>query len=253
VISGTTLYGTAEGGGTNSAGTVFAYTLGVGFKVLHYFTSDLTGTNHDGAFPFTGLVLSSNTLYGVTLQGGTNGFGVVYAVNTDGTGFTNLYNFTGGSDGQYPTGPLALWGNTLIGAAQGGTSTNGTLFAIRTSGQGFTNIYNFAGGNNGYNPAGALYLVGNTLYGTASGGISNNGVIYTYTLQTPQLTIAQAGTNVLLRWPAYFTGYTLQYTTNLATNVTWNTAAPLPVVVNSQNTVTNPIAASTRKFYRLTQ
>ncbi|HSY17924.1 MAG TPA: choice-of-anchor tandem repeat GloVer-containing protein [Candidatus Acidoferrales bacterium] len=253
IASGSTLYGTAENGGTNSAGTVFAYTLGTGFKVLHYFTSAVTGTNQDGAYPFDGLVLSGSTLYGVTRYGGTNGFGVVYAINTDGTGFTNLYNFTGGRDGANPNGPLAVWGNTLIGTATGGISTNGTLFALRTSGLGFTNLYDFTGGNYGYNPAGAPYLVGNTLYGAAAGGAANNGLIYTYTLQTPQLTITQAGTNVLLRWPAYFTGYTLQFTTNLATNVAWNTAAPLPVVVNSQNTVTNPIAASTRKFYRLTQ
>ena len=45
-------------------------------------------TNSDGAFPYSGLVLLGNTLYGTTTQGGSGGVGTVFSVNTDGTGFT---------------------------------------------------------------------------------------------------------------------------------------------------------------------
>ena len=31
---------------------------------------------------------------GRTMEGGTTGYGTVFAINTDGTGFTNLHNFT---------------------------------------------------------------------------------------------------------------------------------------------------------------
>ena len=41
--------------------------------------------------------------------------GTVFAVNTDGTGFTNLYSFTDGSDGANPNAGLILSGNTLYG------------------------------------------------------------------------------------------------------------------------------------------
>src|SRR6266851_4913594 len=58
------------------------------FTTLHSFTGS------DGAVPMAGLVLSSNTLYGTTVNGGTSDNGTVFAVNTDGTGFTNLYSFT---------------------------------------------------------------------------------------------------------------------------------------------------------------
>ncbi len=44
------------------------------------------------------MVLSSNTLYGTTYgqtySGWSSGFGTIFAINTDGTGFTNLYSFT---------------------------------------------------------------------------------------------------------------------------------------------------------------
>ena len=44
--------------------------------------------------PYGGLILSGNTLYGTAQYGGSSGNGTVFAVNTDGTGFTNLYSFT---------------------------------------------------------------------------------------------------------------------------------------------------------------
>ena len=39
---------------------------------------------------------------GRRLSGGTSGYGTVFAVNTDGTGFTNLHSFADRSDGGYP-------------------------------------------------------------------------------------------------------------------------------------------------------
>jgi uncharacterized repeat protein (TIGR03803 family) len=55
----------------------------------------------------------------------------VFAVNTDGTGFTTLYMFSGGSDGALPSGSLALWENTLYGAAlAGGDWGSGTIFSL---------------------------------------------------------------------------------------------------------------------------
>jgi len=46
-----------------------------------------------------------------------------------------------------------------------------------------------------------------------------------------------------------YTGFTLQSATNLSSPV-WSTNSPAPVIVNGQNTVTNPISG-TPKFYRL--
>ena len=68
-----------------------------------------------------GLILSGNTLYGTAVYGGSSGDGTVFAVNTDGTGFTTLHNFTatvyGQRDGAFPYAGLILSGNTLYGTA----------------------------------------------------------------------------------------------------------------------------------------
>src|ERR1039458_3863906 len=49
---------------------------------------------NDGSNPYGGLVLSGNILYGTASEGGSSGNGTVFAVHTDGTGFTTLHAFT---------------------------------------------------------------------------------------------------------------------------------------------------------------
>ncbi len=102
ILSGNTLYGTASSGGSSGNGTVFAVdTDGLGFTNLHSFTALNNSTNSNGANPYAGLILSGNTLYGTAANGGSSGKGAVFKLNTDGTGFTNLYNFTA-SFGSFP-------------------------------------------------------------------------------------------------------------------------------------------------------
>jgi uncharacterized repeat protein (TIGR03803 family) len=138
----------------------------------------------------------------------------------------------------------------------GGSRGMGTLFAVNTDGTGFTNLYNFNGSRDGANPYGGLILSGNTLYGTAyGGGSSGNGTVFSLSFP-PQLTIIPSETNLILTWPTNYagfdyTGYTLEFTTNLVSPV-WATNSPAPVVVNGQNVVTNTISG-TQQFYRLSQ
>jgi len=268
ILSGSTLYGTAEFGGSSGRGTMFAInTNGMGFTNLYSFTAAPypNFTNSDGGNPFGGLILSGNTLYGTAAYAGSLAYGTVFKVNTDGTGFTNLYSFTGGNDGATPEAGLILSGNTLYGTARlGGSYNGGTVFAINTDGTGFTNLYSFTGGSDGATPLAGLILSGNTLYGTAyAGGDAGNGTVFSLSLppaSTPQLTIIPIGANVILTWPANATGFTLEFATNLVSPAVWSTNLPSPVVVNGQNTVTNAIfgaqgdgggSITSQEFFRL--
>src|ERR1041384_1790288 len=198
ILSGNTLYGTAEGGklsSTYSNGTVFAVnTDGTGFTNLHRFSAVNGSTNSDGASPEACLILSGNILYGTAAYGGGSGRGTVFAVNTDGTGFTNLHSFTAtsgplltNSDGAGPEAGLILSGNTLYGTANGGGSSGkGTVSAVNTDGSGFTTLYSFTAASypnytnsDGAYPRGGLILTNSTLYGTAErGGSSGNGTVF---------------------------------------------------------------------------
>jgi uncharacterized repeat protein (TIGR03803 family) len=271
ILLGNTLYGTTQIGGTNGNGTIFAVnTNGMCFTNVHSFTvtsggnesEPFTGTNSDGANPHAGLILSGNTLYGTAAAGGSSGFGTVFAVSTDGTCFTNLYSFTNGSDGAAPIYALTLSGNTLYGTAGGGGISHfGTVFAVNTNGTGFTILYSFTapsnvspyGNSDGIFPHGGVVLSGNTLYGTAfQGGTNGYGTVFGLSLPVPPpLSIILSGANVILTWTNTAFEFTLQSTTNLSPPA-WSNVSPAPVVVNGQNTVTNPICG-TQQFYQLSQ
>ncbi len=159
-------------GGSQQWGSVFSVTTdGTDFNTLYSFTNGL-----DGTCPEAGLrILSGNTLCRTTFSLGSSGAGTVFAVNTDGTGFTTLYSFTGGSDGGNPLAGLILSGNTLYGtASDGGDSNSGTVFAVNTENstgcRPFLTSVTAGTVCHGARPQAGLILSGNTLYGTASSG-----------------------------------------------------------------------------------
>jgi uncharacterized repeat protein (TIGR03803 family) len=200
-----TLYGTAQAGGANNAGTIFKInTDGTDFTNLHSFAANpfYLYTNSDGASPIAGLIASgSDTLFGSATSGGTNGQGTIFRINTDGTGFTVLHTFgallpTNGdqtnTDGAGPNG-LLLSGNTLYGTAtEGGEYGNGTIFSLNTNGSNFRVLHAFSAsvsvnvGNSilqtnedGAYPTCDLVTSGTALYGTAEqGGANGNGTVY---------------------------------------------------------------------------
>ncbi len=142
------------------------------FLVLHTFTapSGSPSANSDGASPFAGLVLSGQTLYGTTADGGSAGFGTIFQMNTDGSNFLTLYNFTDANDGATPMAPLVVADGVLYGTASaGGSSSFGTIFAFDTSASNFSTLYTFTNGVDGAGPVAGLLLSGSNLYGTTPG------------------------------------------------------------------------------------
>ena len=275
ILSSNTLFGTAKYGGSAGNGTIFKInTDGAGFTVLHAFDATRQSTapiNSDGGHPVAGLLLTSNTLFGTTLDLGISSSGTLFKINTEGTGFAVLHSFSStpfgiNSDGAVSSASLILLGDTLYGAAQaGGSSGNGTVFALNTDGtrfkvlhtfteqySGTTVVINYGTNIDGAVPYAGLILSGNALYGTATyGGISSFGTVFSLTLPPPNLSIIVSGPNLILTWLTNYTGFTLQSTTNLVSQA-WTTNSPAPVIVNGQNTVTNPISG-TQRFFRLSQ
>lgn len=260
-LAGTTLYGTAELGGSSGNGTVFAISVdGTGFTNLYNFGPTISNTNSDGAHPRGTLISSGATLYGTTIRGGDSGKGVIFAINLDGTQFTVLHTFTGlNGDGANPFAGLALCGERLYGATLGGgLHGRGMLFGVNVDGAGFSNLHSFTPYSGNRNPDGAgpndaPVVAGAILYGTASyGGDGGSGTVFNLLLSPPKLAIIPSVTGVAVSWPFGATGFTLQSTTNLLSTASWTPASVAPVVVNGQQTVTNPVDGP-RRFYRLSR
>ena len=83
--------------------------------VLHTFTN-----TPDGASTFSGLVLAGGSLFGTARSGGTNNSGIVFAVNTDGSGYRILHDFSSDPNGGSPNAALVVAGDTLYGTTAGG-------------------------------------------------------------------------------------------------------------------------------------
>ena len=122
VLSDTTLYGTTPNGGSFGNGTLFKVNAdGSDYTVLKNFTNST-----DGAYSYAGLILSGTILFGTTYNGGNNGYGTVFKVETDGSDYTVVTHFAGG-DGVYPNGNLfypgtSFYGTTLVAVRQGKVS-----------------------------------------------------------------------------------------------------------------------------------
>jgi uncharacterized repeat protein (TIGR03803 family) len=121
------LYGTTYSGGLYNSGTVFEVSAEGQETVLHNFDP-----GKDGWGPLYGSLVrdSAGNLYGVTPQGGSTGFGVVFKIDAQGNE-TILHTFTG-TAGKIPYGTLVidkagnLYGTTFQGGAYGG----GVVFKI---------------------------------------------------------------------------------------------------------------------------
>jgi uncharacterized repeat protein (TIGR03803 family) len=248
LLAGNTLFGTTFHG-TFGAGSVFRVdTDGGNFTNLYNFTNVI-----DGYLPYGRLALVSNWLYGTTSAGGISNFGTLFRVNTDGTGFTNLHGFTGGSDAGQPFAGLILVSNTLYGTSLAGASNFGTVFRINPDGSGFTNVYNFTGGSDGGAPGGTLILSGNTFYGTAdvggsAYGTNGDGAIFSLTFPV-SLGISRSNSSCILSWPSPSTGYALQTNNNLSTT-SWSNLDASAADDGTNKSVT-VISSSGSLFFRL--
>ena len=154
----------------------------VGSALTYTVLKNFTGS--DGQDPDGGLVLAGSTLYGTASVGGSSGNGVVFKMNTDGSGYTVLKNFAG-SDGSAPVADLLLSGNTLYGTTDMGGNYDGVVFKMNTDGSGYTLLKNFTL-QDGFALWGGLVLSGSTLYGTTSegGGSGGNGVGVVFKVNT---------------------------------------------------------------------
>jgi len=127
------LYGTTAYGGATNGGVAFELTASNGIwtetKLYNF------GEQGDGLFPLASLIMdTSGNLYGTTSGGGTGNVGTAFTLIPAGGGWAGsvLYNFTGGSDGGYPSCSLVFdaSGNLFGTAGSGGTDGWGVVFEI---------------------------------------------------------------------------------------------------------------------------
>lgn len=158
--------------------------------LLHSF-----GSNEGTPAIYGSLTPGDAVLYGMTGNGGSQGLGTVFRVNTGGTGYAAIHHFSNDglhSDGAAPVSSLTLADSVLYGMTPlggvvppvGPPTNSGTVFRVNTDGTGFQVLHGFtgnqlAGSDDGGTPYGAVTVSGPTIYGmTRFGGNSARGTIF---------------------------------------------------------------------------
>jgi starch-binding outer membrane protein, SusD/RagB family len=174
IISGSTIYGIANKGGSSGSGVIFQIKNdGTGFMNLHDFTG-ADGNNPDGK-----LTIINTDLIGTTSNGGSNDDGTIFKYSIFGSTFEKIFDFNG-TNGANPNGGLVPSGSSLYGlTSNGGLNDAGILFKINSDGSGFQNIRDF-NDITGSHPLGSLIQDDSLYYyGTnSSGGENAKGNIF---------------------------------------------------------------------------
>ncbi|MCL7753724.1 choice-of-anchor tandem repeat GloVer-containing protein [Polaribacter sp. Z022] len=176
------LYGVTNKGGLNGRGVIFEYNITTNnFTKLHDFDYST------GSKPYGSLLETSNgNLYGLTFDGGENGYGVIFEFNPT----TNTYNKKldlDATSGRRARGSLIeasngkLYGMTNIGA----TNSDGAIIEYDISLNTLTVKFNFDS-TSGKHPYGDLVEANNgKLYGlTLEGGVNDLGTLFEFDLTT---------------------------------------------------------------------
>jgi uncharacterized repeat protein (TIGR03803 family) len=182
----TTFGGDAGCGQSGGCGVAFKLNARGHESILHTFTAP-----PDGATSYVGLLRdSSGVFYGETLNGGSNGAGIIFKLTPPPTACaavlcpwheTILHQFSGGSgDGANPYGdPIEDSSGNIYGTTTGGGSTGfGTVFKLDSAGNESV-LYSFGEPPDGAEPSGALLLEAGNLYGvTVLGGTASAGTVF---------------------------------------------------------------------------
>jgi uncharacterized repeat protein (TIGR03803 family) len=169
------LYGAAQRGGANGAGTIFKLSSSGALTVLYTFTGGA-----DGGSPSGSMVLGTDgTLYGTTQKGGAGSAGMVFSLSSGGV-FTTRYSFSGAA-GSTPVGGVTLGrdGN-LYGTTSAGGNGYGTIFQVTPAGV-ETTLHTFSSAE-GQAWAGLMQGADGNWYGTTL-GVSNvsYGIVFSMT------------------------------------------------------------------------
>jgi uncharacterized repeat protein (TIGR03803 family) len=179
-------------------GNVFSLTPGGAFKILHTFTGGANESFQNGDLPGSLIEGPDGRLYGETIFGGVDGcdgdcgYGVLFRVSRNGSGFQIIHQFCSEAscaDGYSPTGLAVgndgnLYGTTL----SGGTGNEGTIFRVTPSSGAYEVAVNCTSSTSGASPSGLMAAPDGTFYGMSSGTASR--LLFHYTEATGDLTTA---------------------------------------------------------------
>ena len=183
LVSGNSLFGITTFGGASNDGIIYQYNLSTGTEKVLYSFAGSFGNPVDPSenYGSGSLIQSSNTLYGVSWEGGSVNGGTVFSYTLGATNDSILHSFVAnGVDGMLPIGALVQSGTTLYGVTHTGGTAGGIFYSLNTTNNQETILHNWTGSTtDGATPGSGPIQLGSMLYGTTEAG-GAAGTIYSY-------------------------------------------------------------------------
>jgi uncharacterized repeat protein (TIGR03803 family) len=200
-----------EGSSSPTGGTVFSVTPAGKFTLLHTFAPGPNKNYPNGNLPGNLTEGPDGKLYGDTLFGGNQGcngycgYGLLYRVNKDGTGFKVIHKFCSKAncaDGSAGYSMVVGADGNLYGTTYYGGTGNcspyggcGTIFRVTPSTGAYEVVFNFNFATTGENPSSLVVAADGTFHGSSAGSLG--GLLFHYTEATGTLT------TVVLNFPLF--------------------------------------------------
>ena len=177
--SDNSIYGTAQGGGSNGHGAIFKLTPSGVLETVASFDAAV-----NGHAPNQGLVEGSDgNFYGTTPGDASSEFGTLFRL-TPGGDLSTVIAFTG-ENGATPSAGLTAAGNAIYGTTRdGGAAGVGTIFrlslgAASTDAEAFETVYSFSMFDGAAPRGGLLEMSDGNFYGsTSAGGPGGLGTVF---------------------------------------------------------------------------
>lgn len=171
-------YGMTSQGGNNHSGVIFEYNPveNGSLSAKHYFSSAT------GKTPWGSLIKSGSKFYGMTAEGGSSNFGVIFEYDMADSVIYLVKHHFNYSDGSNPHGSLIEWNGKFYGmTSEGGNNKSGVLFEYAPDGKGNYSVKHHFSDSTGNTPYGTLIESGGKFYGmTCQGGNKSAGVLFEY-------------------------------------------------------------------------
>lgn len=236
-------YGSTIGSQGDYGSAVFRVkTDGSSYQVLHMFDWHVDGDGIAGT-----LLVKNGVIYGCTGSGGPYFGGVLFRMNTDGSGFRRLKDFDHPS-GSYPNGSLVMdTRGFLYGSTQGGgANSRGAMFRIKTDGTQFRKLYDFTYTHQA--PIGKLIITEDTFTPPVARALVKESAVHVYPNPTiNSFTIRpDAGTTAIHIELIDFSGAVIH--SSIVTDKTVEIGHTLPKGMYILRTITDGRVATQRLF-----
>ena len=172
------LYGVTTIGGVNNEGAIFSFDPSNNtYTKLH----DFDGSN--GSTPYSALLeYSDGKFYGITYDGGTNDYGVIFSYDPSTATYSMEAKFFG-FNGENSYAPLTLGNDGLLYGAtlSGGSNDDGTIFSFDPASGNIDKLYDLARETGSSVRGEIVQGTNNKFYGTMHvGGANGRGVIFSF-------------------------------------------------------------------------